>query len=127
MSIGLRLSAEVAGVSSSRFGLSIENGEADAAIARLVSVAGVELAGFHLHLKGDTDDPSSYRDAARRLAAFVESSRPIRLDSIDLGGGFPLTGRNPAAARDGPPADRGVRQAIAEGSRQLFPGHGARR
>jgi diaminopimelate decarboxylase len=65
----------------------------------VASVPGLELEGFHLHLKGDTDDPESYREAARRLARFVERQEfrdePLRLHSLDLGGGFPAHGPKP--------------------------------
>ncbi len=96
--IGLRVAAGP-GVGPSRFGFSLARGEAHAAVARVASVDGAELAGFHLHLKGDTDDPSSYREAARELARFIADVMPRlggkRLASVDFGGGFPAHGPKP--------------------------------
>ena len=112
--IGLRVDAGPPAVGPSRFGLSLARGEAQAAVARIASVDGLELAGFHLHLKGDTDDPDPYREAARELARFIAEVTPRlggnRVASLDLGGGFPAHGPKPRSrVHWAPPADRGVR------------------
>ncbi len=125
--IGLRVSADSTGGGSSRFGLSLARGEAEAAVARVASVDGLELAGFHLHLKGDTDDPACYRDAARELARFVADVMPAegrqRIASLDLGGGFPAHGPKPRSReRWSPrPIDEYVR-AITDELATAFPG-----
>jgi len=123
--IGLRVGAGPAGVGSSRFGFSLARGEADAAVARVASVDGLELAGFHLHLKGDTDDPSSYREAARELARFILDVTPRlggkRLASVDLGGGFPAHGPKPRSRdRWAPRPIEEYVQAITEELAQAF-------
>lgn len=125
--IGLRVSAGSTGPDESRFGLSLARGEAAAAVDRIVSVDGLELAGFHLHLRGDTDDPAAYREAAGELARFITDVVPgeirRRLASLDLGGGFPAHGPKPRSReRWSPrPIDEYVR-AIADGLTQAFPG-----
>lgn len=125
--IGLRVNADPAGPEPSRFGLSLARGEAETAVARVASVEGLELAGFHLHLKGDTDDPALYREAARELARFVANMTPggerPRLASLDLGGGFPAHGPKPRSReRWSPrPIDEYVRAITGELAR-AFPG-----
>jgi diaminopimelate decarboxylase len=124
--IGLRVSAEPIGPEPSRFGLSLARGEAEAAVARVASVEGLELAGFHLHLKSDTDDPAAYREAAGELARFIADFVPAQirggLTSLDLGGGFPAHGPKPRSReRWSPrPIDDYVR-AINEGLAPAFP------
>ena len=126
--IGLRVSAGPPGVGPSRFGLSLARGEAEAAVARIASVDGLELAGFHLHLKGDTDDPDSYREAARELARFIADATPRlggnRVASLDLGGGFPAHGPKPRSrARWAPRPIEEYVQAITEELAGAFPGN----
>ncbi len=121
--IGLRVAAGP-GVGPSRFGFSLARGEADAAVARVASVDGAELAGFHLHLKGDTDDSSSYREAARELARFIADVTPRlggkRLASIDLGGGFPAHGPKPRSRDRWAP--RPIEEYVQAITEELAPG-----
>jgi diaminopimelate decarboxylase len=125
--IGLRVNVDSTSVRSSRFGLSLANGELDAALARVVSVPGLALAGFHLHLKGDTDDPACYREAVTRLARFLADVRPgeerRRIGSLDLGGGFPAHGPKPRSREvwRPQPIEEYVR-AITEELARAFPG-----
>lgn len=121
--IGLRVAAGP-GVGPSRFGFSLARGEADAAVARVASVDGAELAGLHLHLKGDTDDPASYREAARELARFIADVTPRfggkRLASIDLGGGFPAHGPKPRSRDRWAP--RPIEEYVQAITEELAPG-----
>ena len=123
--VGLRVSADPPGVGPSRFGLSLARGEAEAAVARIASVEGLELTGFHLHLKGDTDDPDSYREAARALARFIADATPLggnRVASLDLGGGFPAHGPKPRSReRWAPRPIEEYVQAITEELAETFP------
>lgn len=125
--IGLRVNAGGAGPEPSRFGLSLARGEAGAAVARLASVEGLELAGFHLHLRGDTDGLVPYRKAARELARFIADlmsggERP-RLASLDLGGGFPAHGAKPRSReRWSPRPIEEYVHAITEELARAFPG-----
>lgn len=122
--IGLRVNAGPTGLGTSRFGFSLARGEAEAAVARVAAVEGLELAGFHLHLKGDTDEPTVYGGAARELAAFIAKAAPQgrRVASLDLGGGFPAHGPKPRSReRWAPrPIEEYVR-ALTEELARLFP------
>ncbi len=101
--VGLRVKADLPGVEPSRFGLSLEDGEAAAAVARMLSVPGLAPAGLHLHLRGDTDDPGHFREAARRVSRLLAHGGPeggrLRVRSLDLGGGFPAHGPRPRSRR----------------------------
>jgi diaminopimelate decarboxylase len=124
--IGLRVRTEVAGLGHSRFGLSLERGEADAAAACIASVPGIALAGYHLHLKGDTDDPELYREGARRLAQFLarraQDNRHQPIRSLDLGGGFPAHGPKPRSrAQWSPRPIEAYVRAITDELATVFP------
>jgi diaminopimelate decarboxylase len=124
--IGLRVSAGASGPDASRFGLSLARGEAAAAVERVASVGGLELAGFHLHLRGDTDDPAVFRRAAAELARFVAEVVPAQvrrqLASVDLGGGFPAHGPKPRSRTHWSPRPIAEYvQAIVDGLEGAFP------
>jgi diaminopimelate decarboxylase len=122
--IGLRVSTGPPALGTSRFGLSRARGEAEAAVARVASVDGLELAGLHLHLKGDTDDPAIFREAARELARFVAEVSPRTLASLDLGGGFPAHGPKPhSRERWAPRPIEDYIGPIAEELARVFPQH----
>ena len=74
-----------------RFGFTLENGSADQAVRRLLRKDVLELTGLHCHIGTFILDPSAYRMQARALARFarhLESEHGVRIDSIDVGGGF---------------------------------------
>lgn len=71
---------------SSRFGFSAGNGELTQAITALES-AGVRVAGLHMHRTSRTQSLDVFR-AAAAMAAEVITSHRLRLDWIDIGGGF---------------------------------------
>ena len=125
--IGLRVRAGASQVDTSRFGLSLERGEATAAVERITAVDGLELSGFHLHLRGDTDDPAAYREAAGELARFIVEAVPDavreRLASLDLGGGFPAHGPKPRSReRWSPRPIEEYVSALVDGLAPAFPG-----
>jgi diaminopimelate decarboxylase len=96
--VGIRVSASLPYFGHSRFGFSLDDGEADAAVARIRDCPALELTALHFHGLGDTTDPHCYRLASRKLAAFAQKSIPdyrTRLRSLDLGGGFPAHGLKP--------------------------------
>lgn len=96
--IGIRVKTEAAGLGRSRFGFSLDDGEASTAVDRALSSPALRLAGLHMHLLGDTDDPDCYRNANARLAEFLHASLPdggASLSYLDLGGGFPAHGPRP--------------------------------
>ena len=111
---GIRVSTDV-GINQlpDRFGFNLESGEAEAA-ARECADAGIRVAGLHIHLTSyiirpgggegspahDIEliwpkDPEAYRRAAEnlaRLAKDLEMRHGIKIEYIDMGGGFPSVG-----------------------------------
>lgn len=90
--VGMRLSCSLPRLGASRFGFSMDTDEAAAAVTKLAQSPHVSLAGLHMHLHGDTDDPALYREATRRLGEFAHRQVPDyqrTLRFIDVGGGFP--------------------------------------
>ena len=111
---GIRVSTDV-GINQlpDRFGFNLESGEAEAAARECVD-AGIRVAGLHIHLTSyiirpgggegspahDIEliwpkDPEAYRRAAEnlaRLAKDLEARHGIRVEYLDMGGGFPSVG-----------------------------------
>ena len=96
--VGIRVSASLPYFGHSRFGFSLDHGEADDAVRRIRDCPALDLTALHFHGLGDTTDPHCYRLAARKLVSFAQKSIPdyaSRLRSIDMGGGFPAHGLKP--------------------------------
>lgn len=96
--MGLRISSTLPKLGHSRFGFSLENGEATAALDRIRSSAELNLVSLHTHLYGDTDDETIYGMAAGRVGQFAQQHIPDyqeTLKFIDMGGGFPAHGPQP--------------------------------
>jgi len=118
-SVGLRvnwdLEARCPGESATadeggRFGFTVDNGDFDAALAAL-RTAGVRAAGIHLHVSSLTRSVDVFR-AAATVAAELISLRGLRLDFVDIGGGF-FGSEDPGA----PTFDRyieAIREALGE-------------
>ncbi|MBI4957658.1 MAG: alanine racemase [Myxococcales bacterium] len=74
-----------------RFGFTLDNGSADQAVRRLLRRGVLELTALHCHIGTFVLDPAAYRHEARALARFLrrlEREHGVRIDSLDLGGGF---------------------------------------
>ena len=69
-----------------RFGFTVGNGDFDAAMAELAG-AGVRVAGLHLHVSSLSRSYGVFR-AAATVAAELIAARDLRLDFVDIGGGF---------------------------------------
>ncbi len=122
--IGLRISSTLPKLGHSRFGFSLENGEAIAAVERVRCSAGLTVAALHTHLYGDTDEPSLYGLAAGRLGEFAKEHIADYQDTlrfIDMGGGFPAHGPRPKSRQtwNPQPIDSYVR-TIADALRPFF-------
>ncbi|MER5770958.1 diaminopimelate decarboxylase [Streptomyces sp. NPDC001985] len=89
------------GMEGQKFGLSIADGDAEDAVARILGQPCLELTGLHSHLGSQIASPEPYALAVRRLVAFMARVRDrfgITLPELDLGGGFAV------AYRPGDPA-----------------------
>jgi diaminopimelate decarboxylase len=78
------------GAVDSKFGFPLWTGDAEAACARAVA-AGLDVAGFHVHLGSQLFDPDASRLAIRRLiefAALVRDRYGVTARVISPGGGF---------------------------------------
>jgi diaminopimelate decarboxylase len=74
-----------------KFGLSMSEGEAQAAVARVLARPELELRGLHSHIGSQIFDVSGFEVAARRvlgLHAAVVRDHGVVLPELDLGGGF---------------------------------------
>ncbi len=96
--IGIRLSATIPHFGHSRFGFSVETGEAELAVGKISDTPNLRLIGCHTHIHGDADDPECFRESARKYGAFIRENVPDYKSTIkflDLGGGFPAHGPKP--------------------------------
>jgi diaminopimelate decarboxylase len=109
----------------SRFGFHLESGQAMRAVERLLAGDKLDLVGLHCHLGTFLLDPKAYETAARKLAIFANTLREehgIRLQFIDLGGGFASHNALKAQylpADQATPSFERYAEAIAEGLEAL--------
>lgn len=76
----------------SKFGFSLENGEAGRAAARIVSNPKLRLHTLHTHIGTYILSPDAYRIATQKLVALREQiyvEHDHLIDCLNLGGGFP--------------------------------------
>ncbi|MFD5892836.1 diaminopimelate decarboxylase [Streptomyces sp. NPDC060366] len=79
------------GAEGQKFGLSIANGDAEDAVARILGQLQLELTGLHCHLGSQISSPEPYERAVRELVSFFVRIRDrfgVVLPELDLGGGF---------------------------------------
>lgn len=123
--IGLRLGGTLPRLGHSRFGFSMENGEALSALEKIRRDPNISLVGLHTHLYGDTDDADMYRLAAERLGEFAKQhvdEYPDKLRYIDLGGGYPSHTPKPKSRQTWNPREIDVYiRAITDVLRVYFP------
>jgi diaminopimelate decarboxylase len=90
--VAVRVNMAVDGVQSwSRFGLNLESGQAREAVDRVVRSDHLDLVGLHTHIGTFVLDPNGHGSAARKLAHFaneIRAAHGVKLQFIDLGGGF---------------------------------------
>ncbi|WP_133499503.1 bifunctional aspartate kinase/diaminopimelate decarboxylase [Cognatilysobacter terrigena] len=73
------------GGAEAKFGLPITRFDAFMAEARKL---GLRITGLHAHLGSGIDDPAHWREVYGTLAALADASETV--DTIDIGGGFPV-------------------------------------
>ncbi len=74
-----------------RFGFNLESGRALEAVRRIVRRGKLDLRALHAHIGTFIQEPDAYRMAAKALGKFaitLEAEEGVRIDAIDLGGGF---------------------------------------
>ena len=79
------------GLADSKFGFPIEDGQAEAAVRRIMSIPGLRLAGFHAHVGSQLLDPEATTTAIDELLAFAAAMRDrhgFLLEHLSPGGGF---------------------------------------
>lgn len=90
--VGVRVNlAELPVPTWDRFGFNVETGRAMEAARRIVRGGRLDLRTIHCHIGTFIANPEAYRLAARSLALFsltLERETGIRIDTLDLGGGF---------------------------------------
>ncbi|WP_181422049.1 hypothetical protein [Halomonas sp. LBP4] len=87
--IGLRVTAIKPDGQQSRFGLSVEEGELDRALALIDSLGKVNVASLHCHLATRDKSPQDFVGRLEYLWAIAKRlNRRHRLRSINIGGGF---------------------------------------
>jgi diaminopimelate decarboxylase len=91
--IGIRLNMDT-GIYPiwSRFGFNLENGQALAAIRRIVKSSHLKFAGVHSHIGTFVLDSSAYSRAIAKLSEFIRNAESLagyNIEYLDIGGGFP--------------------------------------
>jgi diaminopimelate decarboxylase len=74
-----------------KFGFSLADGDALAAVARVLAAGSLELTGLHSHIGSQIFDTTGFEVAARRLIGAYRSIRDVHgivLPELNLGGGF---------------------------------------
>ncbi|WP_456370933.1 diaminopimelate decarboxylase [Thermodesulfatator atlanticus] len=95
--VGIRLNMDT-GISPqwTRFGFNLESGQAMDAAKRIVSGGKLILNGLHCHLGTFLLEPRAYARAVEKLVDFayqIEDNFDLKIEYLDLGGGFPSRNR----------------------------------
>ncbi|AEW92789.1 MULTISPECIES: diaminopimelate decarboxylase [Streptomycetaceae] len=91
------------GTDDQKFGLSLADGTAQHAVARVLGQPRLELAGLHCHLGSQIDSVKPYLSAVRRLVgllARIRRQHGVTLPELDLGGGHAVAYRPGERALD---------------------------
>lgn len=94
VNIGIRVNSTKTGLKS-RFGFNIENGQARKACRQIARNKRLRLIGIHNHIGSNISDPRYYKLSTKAVCEFVKEIRKeysIKLNYLDLGGGFPTIG-----------------------------------
>lgn len=90
--VAIRVNMAIEGLAPwSRFGLNLESGQAREAVNRVVAGGRLDLIGLHCHIGTFVLDAGAYGKAAAKLSGLaneIRATHDIRLQFLDLGGGF---------------------------------------
>ncbi|MGW6944289.1 diaminopimelate decarboxylase [Streptomyces xanthophaeus] len=106
------------GTDGQKFGLSLADGGAQHAIARVLGQPQLELVGLHCHIGSQVCDVKPYLVALRRmvgLMARVRDAHGVALPELDMGGGHGIAYRPGEPALDVAALARKMRAGLAEG------------
>lgn len=88
----MRVNVKIGELPWSKFGFSLENGEALSIVKEIVDkFNNLELNGIHLHIGTNISNPLHYKKAVLNLLLFIRELEKlkIKINYVDLGGGFP--------------------------------------
>ncbi|MFJ5197383.1 diaminopimelate decarboxylase [Streptomyces sp. NPDC088394] len=104
------------GTDHQKFGLSIADGSARHAVARILDQPRLELVGLHCHIGSQITTAKPYLTALRRvvgLLAQIRRQHGIALPELDLGGGHAVAYRPGEAALDIPSLGTRIHRELA--------------
>ncbi|MEU6819225.1 diaminopimelate decarboxylase [Streptomyces atriruber] len=105
------------GTDDQKFGLSLADGSAQHAVARILGQPTLELVGLHCHLGSQITTEKPFLAAVRRmvgLMARIKDQHGLTLPELDLGGGHGVAYRPGEDALDVPALARRVRAELVE-------------
>jgi diaminopimelate decarboxylase len=73
------------GGADSKFGITVEDGQATAAVARARDSSAMDLIGIHAHVGSQVFDVSSFEKAVKVIAGFAG---PLDIEELSIGGGL---------------------------------------
>ncbi|MFF8413990.1 diaminopimelate decarboxylase [Streptomyces omiyaensis] len=106
------------GTDGQKFGLSLRDGHAQHAVARVLGRPQLELTGLHCHIGSQITDAKPYLTALRRLVGLMARIRDVHgvvLPELDLGGGHGIAYRPGDPVLDPTALARRLRTALGEG------------
>ncbi|MGY4387628.1 diaminopimelate decarboxylase [Streptomyces sp. TE12347] len=105
------------GTEDQKFGLSLADGSAQDAIARVLGRPQLELTGLHCHIGSQITEVEPYLVALRRmvgLMARIRDAHGVVLPELDMGGGHGIAYRPGESALDLTALARGLRAELGE-------------
>ncbi len=129
--VGMRLSLD-AGIQPqwSRFGLSLETGQAREAVRRMAATGLLRLRGLHCHIGTYILDPEAYGRQVAKMVIFcheLEDFFGFTVDYLDIGGGIPSQSRLKSSYLPAdisvPPVEEYAKEVSQALLQNLRPGH----
>ncbi|WP_030220175.1 diaminopimelate decarboxylase [Streptomyces bikiniensis] len=106
------------GTDGQKFGLSLTDGSAQYAVARILDQPGLELTGLHCHIGSQITETEPYLVALRRmvgLMARIRDAHGVTLPELDMGGGHGIAYRPGEPSLDLTSFARRLRAELVDG------------